>query len=100
MIIGSLWIATGFVIAFVSGLPNGSLSGVSRDLVISTWRLTITGALGLLLAAEGCRMFQFGWFRSRDRRRLSGITRHVAARTSAGAIPPVKTMRPRHLPGR
>ena len=67
MVIGLLWIAIGLVIALASGLPNTDLSGISRDLVIATWHLSLTGVIGLLLAAEGCRMFQFGWFAWRSR---------------------------------
>ncbi|HEV2549959.1 MAG TPA: hypothetical protein VGU20_21795 [Stellaceae bacterium] len=67
MVICFLWIAIGLVIALGSGLPTSDLSGISRDLVIATWHLSLTGAVGLLLAAEGCRMFQFGWFAWRSR---------------------------------
>ena len=67
MVIGLLWIAIGFVIALASGLPNTDLSGLSQDLVMATWHLSLTGVAGLLLAAEGCRMFQFGWFAWRNR---------------------------------
>ncbi len=61
MIIGLLWIAAGLVIALAGGIPNSELSGASPDIVVASWHLTLTGVLGLLLAAEGCRMFQFGW---------------------------------------
>jgi hypothetical protein len=67
MLIGFLWIFLGLLIALASGLPNSDLSGLSRDLVFGTWHLNLTGVLGLLLAAEGCRMFQFGWFAWRNR---------------------------------
>lgn len=67
MLIGSLWIAIGLAIALGGGLPNNDLSGLSRDVVLATWHLSLTGVLGLLLAAEGCRMFQFGWFAWRNR---------------------------------
>ena len=67
MVIGFLWIAIGLAIALASGLPTSDLSGISRDLVIATWHLSLTGVVGLLLAAEGCRMFQFGWFAWRSR---------------------------------
>jgi hypothetical protein len=67
MVIGFLWIAIGLAIALASGLPTSDLSGISRDLVIATWHLSLTGVVGLLLAAEGCRMFQFGWFAWRNR---------------------------------
>ena len=60
MIIGFLWIAAGLAIALASGLPNGALAGTEQDFLVSTWHLTVTGVLGLVLAAEGCRMFQFG----------------------------------------
>jgi hypothetical protein len=67
MLIGFLWIAIGLAIALASGMPNSDLSGLSRDVVMATWHLSLTGVLGLLLAAEGCRMFQFGWFAWRNR---------------------------------
>ena len=67
MVIGFLWIAIGLAIALASGLPTGDLSGLSRYLVMATWHLSLTGVVGLLLAAEGCRMFQFGWFAWRTR---------------------------------
>ena len=67
MLIGFLWIAIGLVIALGSGLPTGDWFGMSRDFIIATWHLSVTGAIGLLLAAEGCRMLQFGWFAWRNR---------------------------------
>ena len=57
----------GLAIALASGLPNSDFSGLSRDLVMATWHLSLAGVLGLVLAAEGCRMFQFGWFAWRTR---------------------------------
>lgn len=65
MIIGLLWITTGLVIAYASGVPNSELFGTAQDTAAATWHLTLTGVLGLLLAAEGCRMFQAGWFMRR-----------------------------------
>jgi hypothetical protein len=66
MIIRLLWIVTGLLIALSSGLPNGDLSGISRELITASWHLSLASVLGLLLAAEGCRMFQFGWFAWRN----------------------------------
>jgi hypothetical protein len=63
MIVGFLWIAAGLMIAFASGIPNGEPLGTSQGhVVVTTWHLTLTGAVGLLLAAEGCRIFQASWF--------------------------------------
>jgi hypothetical protein len=64
MFIGLIWIVVGLVVALWSGLADGEVlaQAFAQPATVGQWHLTLTSAIGLVLAAEGCRMFQYGWY--------------------------------------
>jgi hypothetical protein len=67
MFIGVIWIVVGLTVALWSGITGSDvLAAANLPLAVSgvagQWHLTLTGMLGLVLAAEGCRMAQSGWY--------------------------------------
>jgi len=60
MIVGLIWIVAGLAIALVNSVVDGSPADPSHPAAV-TWQLNLIGAMGLLLASQGCRMFQDGW---------------------------------------
>ena len=64
MFIGFIWIFVGLAVALLSGFADGGLvaSAFDQPATLGQWHLTLTSAVGLVIAAEGCRMFQYGWY--------------------------------------
>jgi hypothetical protein len=62
MLIGLIWIIAGLAIALMQSLPDG-MASLAHPAGVA-WQLNLMGAIGLLLACLGCRMFQAGhWAR-------------------------------------
>jgi len=64
MFIGFLWIVVGVAVTLWSGFADGEAIAqiLAQHAIVGQWHLTLTSAVGLVLAAEGCRMFQYGWY--------------------------------------
>jgi hypothetical protein len=60
MFIGLIWIVVGIAVALWSGFVDGEV--MAQHAAVGQWHLTLTSAIGLVLTAEGCRMFQYGWY--------------------------------------
>jgi hypothetical protein len=67
MFIGLIWIVVGIAVALWSGFADGETmrQAFAQQAVAVQWHLTLTSAIGLMLSAEGCRMFQYGWYNRR-----------------------------------
>lgn len=64
MLIGLIWIIAGLAIALTQSVPEGTLLASLAHPAGVAWQLNLMGAIGLLLACLGCRMFQAGhWAR-------------------------------------
>ena len=61
MVFGLVWIVTGLVIALANSIGASSAAAALQDPAGIAWQLNLTGAIGLLLACQGCRMVQAGW---------------------------------------
>ena len=57
MIVGLIWIVAGLAIA----LANSVVGDFSQQPPAVSWQLNLIGVMGLVLASQGCRIFQDGW---------------------------------------